>query len=132
MSRTRLVTIVLAIAACGGAPTEPQISGSYALVGVNGSALPALLPATDGEPPTTATGGSLVLQENRSWVGELTLHTWIAGNLVPTNQVERGTYTLRGDSIFLDSPTGFTARGIVAGRRLTARFDDVDFSFDRR
>lgn len=124
MRRALIVLLLMALGACGAdKSTSPAaaVAGTYALVSVNGSNLPALF-MEDADEKDEVTEGSLSLLSGGHFTVDLTvLVTDKADNTaIAIGLAANGLYTMSGSSITLTSPAaGALLTGTVSGDKLT-------------
>ena len=127
------LALLLPLAACGDdSPTDPTQSavGTYTLVQVNGSPLPAYL----GQSPqgrADVLSGTLTLRNDKSYTEMVNVQvTPLIGavHTVPVN--ENGTFTITGRTVQFMPDTGGTYSGTLTGttlesnaKGLTARYE---------
>jgi hypothetical protein len=110
MRRFAALTLVLAIAACGGDSTSPTVSltGTYSLRTVNGSQLPVTF--SDG---TTLVSDMLTLSADGTFSDDAQFSD---GSV----EVEQGFWTSSNGAIaFQDANSTFTFQGSLSGSVLT-------------
>jgi hypothetical protein len=133
-----LIAIVAAIVwvagACSDSQTAPTTAtevGTYQLVRINGTALPAPFPAAGTG--VTATSGTLVLSGTNQWTAEVAVLVVSGSVSIPSNQIMTGTYTRSRDTVFLrDARDGTTVPATLVGPTLSIRDGVTSYEFDRR
>jgi hypothetical protein len=126
-------TVALAIAfvgACGSdsntAPTQSSIAGTWALVSVNGTALPVIVQATNPKVEILSEQLGITAGGTFTQTGQARL---TQGTTVTTQAyADAGTYTLSGTAaVFRFNSDGSSGTGTITGNTLTV--GDAGFSF---
>ena len=103
------------VAACGSrddGPTEPNanVSGTYPLRTLNGSALPATLSLETGGRRVELLAEAITFNADRSYAHTATQRTTLGSNVTTENLAWSGTYTVSGNTITLSrNPDGARA-----------------------
>jgi len=110
--------------------------GTFALVSVNGSALPAILADTVSPPiRITALSGQIVLNANNTFSNLVELQQDFAGTITTSTRSCTGTWSNNGNTItFVESSVtncGRTFTGVLTGNTLAASVLGVPASFVR-
>jgi len=117
----RLLTLLLPLAGCEGAtdPVPAELVGTYALVAVNGRALPAPITATSTQ-TVTAQRGHIILREDGDFfqIVESTVTTG-PGTGQSARATEEGSFEVSGSEIEFRPRLRSAYRGRVAGNRIT-------------
>ena len=142
--RRRIVTAVLALAAtaCGGDSTAPQVdvyaqaAGTYALVSLNGRALPATV-FEDATIRTDITSASLILRTDRTFTETIDAVNIQGTSQQPERQVHNGTFTLNGTAAAFIVPAAggfpaFSFSGTLTGNVLTYTDDNATYRYEKR
>jgi hypothetical protein len=131
----------LGVAACGDSDNLNFVTplsqlGTFALVSVNGNALPAIVVDTVSPPVTiTALSGQIVINANRTFTSAVTLQQNFAGTITTTTRSCTGTWTSNVTTVtFVEESTtncGRTFTGTFVGTTLTASVLGVSAVFAR-
>jgi hypothetical protein len=109
------------LAGCKDDPVDPmvQVSGTYTLQTVNGSALPVIV-YQDAEERDELLAGTLIMQSNGTWTETFTVRTTFleTGGTSTTTEADAGTYTVDGNTINFTS-NGFNYIGSRSGNQIT-------------
>jgi uncharacterized lipoprotein YajG len=114
-----LLAVVLPLAACEG-PADPtqNVVGTYTLVQLNGSPLPALT-SQDAFGRVELVSGTLTLRSDRSFAETLHGRFTPTSGAIQTNTVNNsGTFTVTGSTVRLQSSEGATYSGTLNGNIL--------------
>lgn len=133
MFRNLIPIMMLLVAACGDGPTDPYaaVIGVYDLVLVDGAPVPASAPGGIGGIPATVSGGTVALESDMEVAAELQI--LFTGASAAEKLVLLGTYTVGHDTVYVrDAADGQIIPAILTADRLTAVFEGVTFTFDRR
>ena len=88
-----VLTVAALTVGCGGDAFSPSgVSGTYALVSVNGVTLPATV--TFGGETLTFISGSLTLREDQTWLFSGTASSTEGATTVTETETQSGTFTL--------------------------------------
>jgi hypothetical protein len=101
---TLAAAVPLLVAACSDSPTAPSASleGSYSLRTVNGANVPVTL-ATMGADRVDITGGTLTLNNNGTFSGQLAFRFVFSGATTNQSESSSGTWTASGNTVTLSS-----------------------------
>ena len=132
MARPRLLRVPLALAlvasaalACDDAGTGTQdggITGTYTLVSVNGSPIPAVVYEEPGYTEEVLSG-SLTLLSDNTFSGTVLYRTSEEGNVMTETEGGTETYTVSGNQItFIEEDE--TTIGVIDGERITVTVEE--------
>ena len=140
----RIATAFLALAAiaCGGDSTAPQVdvyaqaAGTYALVSLNGRALPATV-FQDATIRTDITSASLTLRADRTFTETIDAVNIQGTSQQPERQVHNGTFTLTGTAAAFTVPSAggfpaFSFSGTLTGNVLTYTDENATYRYEKR
>jgi hypothetical protein len=101
---TLAAAIPLLVAACSDSPTSPSaaIEGTYSLRTVNGQNVPVTV-AQMGADRADITGGSLTLNNNGTFTGQLEFRFVFSGIRANQSESLSGTWTADGNTLTLSS-----------------------------
>ena len=125
MRRLFPLLATIAVLACGAA-----VSGTYHLVSINGTELPATDPLF---PTYTVTSGSLTLTSDSTFTFTVTSHE---ADGDPETENESGTFTLDESNVIHFTPgpesdDDSPSEGTWAGDQITVKVDDITLVFRR-
>lgn len=123
---------VVACTACSDSSSGPSsaITGSYALITINGTVLPFVI-FFDQSVTFRVTAGEVTLSSNNTFSGSFTYQeTLTAGQSTTVTETCNGTYAVNGNSVTFTETTSTTANcgGVYSGtwdgsNTLTVAFD---------
>jgi len=115
-------------------PTDADVSGTFALSLINGSALPAIARVTATE-EWDLTADTLRISGDSTWTetSSYVVTTLADGSTVPAQSVASGVYVVAEKQINFTMRVGGTASfvGAVQGSALTVLFNDSHFVYLR-
>ncbi len=130
-----VLTSLLPLAACGdGGPTDPSQSavGTYTLVQVNGSALPALL-GQFAEGGVDVLSGTLTLRGDRTYTETVNVRITPSTGVVQTfPAIEDGTFTVTGSTVQFQTSDGDTYSGTLSGTTLSYNVDGLSATYQKQ
>jgi hypothetical protein len=134
--RTLLAILVVAMSsACGSGTTDASaaqiVAGTYQLIAVNGSPLPAVNTVVLTA-PATIVQGNITLSNDMTWSSELSIQQVVDGQTATSSLRQTGTYSVARDQIrVVESGTGSLATGTVTDGRIVVTSRGTSFDFRR-
>ena len=129
------LVLLLPLAACGDdGPTDPTQSavGTYALVQVNGSPVPALL-GQFPEGRLDVLSGTLTLRNDKSYTETVNIRVTPTTGVVQTVPItENGTFTVTGSTVQFNTSEGDTYSGTLSGNTLEYNVDGLTATFRKQ
>ena len=129
------LALLLPLAACGDdGPTDPTQSavGTYTLVQVNGSPLPALL-GQFPEGRIDVLSGTLTLRNDKSYTEMVNVRFTPTTGVVQTIPVtENGTFTVTGSTVQFNTSDGETYSGTLSGKFLEYNVDGLTARYEKQ
>ena len=130
-----LLAVLLPLSACGDdGPTETSESavGTYALVQVNGSNLPALF-AQDANGKVEVLSGTFTVRSDKSYTETLNGRSTPISGVVQTFSVtENGTYSVSGSTVQFQPSDGGSYSGTLSGNSLSYSVDGVTVRYQKQ
>ena len=129
------LALLLPLAACGDdGPTDPTQSavGTYTLVQVNGSPVPALLGQFE-EGRIDVLSGTLTLRNDKSYTETVNVRFTPTTGVVQTIPVtENGTFTVTGSTVQFKTSDGETYSGTLSGKFLEYNVDGLTARYEKQ
>ena len=129
------LALLLPLTACGDdGPTDPTQSavGTYTLVQVNGSPVPALLGQFE-EGRVDVLSGTLTLRNDKSYTEMVNLRFTPTTGVVQTIPVnEDGTFTVTGSTVQFKTSDGDTYSGTLSGNTLEYNVDGLTATYRKQ
>ena len=129
------LSLLLPLAACGDdGPTDPTQSavGTYTLVQVNGSPLPAFLGQSGGL-RIEILSGTMTLRSNKSYTDSENRRRTSAGGVAETYQfIEEGTFTVTGSTVQFHASNGPRYSGTLRGKFLEFTAAGINAKYEKQ
>lgn len=129
------LALFLPLAACGDdSPTDPTEAavGTYALVRVNGSTLPALV-EQDATGKADVLSGTLTLRSDKSYTETFNVRFTPAAGAVQTFPVtENGTFTVTNSTVQFKDSDGLTYTGTLSGNSLSYNVEGFAVTYQKQ
>lgn len=124
--------LMLSLTGCGGDSTGSvsDIAGTYTLISVSGVLLPVTLFEADAD-KVEVTAGSIVLNEDRTFSGSLTVQETESGSVTTETQPLVGRYSRSKDALTFTFTGGEQVPASISGNDLAVTADGLVYLFRR-
>lgn len=130
-----LFVLILPLSACGDdAPTDPTQAavGTYTLVQVNGSTLPALI-GQFAEGRIDVLSGTLTLRNDKSFTETVNVRITPTTGVIQTfPSTENGTFTVTGTTVQFQTSERGSYSGTLSGNTLTYNVEGISATYQKQ